>query len=197
MFIKTVRKLNKVEPFGKLLFKMPSQIPLYYASSYFQPEYHSIDIGVSEVDQMTHDLVKSSISHKEFKDMIIKFRPSQNIVFLDVREEETFENHFLPAFNPSGFKLRNFWIPIMDLIEMRLKEIEPFKHSHTIYCYCRSGNNSNTAMRILSKHGYNAVNVKGGMRKLNHIMNVYQNGRWNHNSKITLLAYHSYNVDEH
>ncbi len=52
-------------------------------------------------------------------------------------------------------------IPILEL-EIRIGELSEYKDKE-IAVICRSGNRSNTGMRILRKNGFNAKNVLGGM----------------------------------
>ena len=52
-------------------------------------------------------------------------------------------------------------IPIQEL-EIRIGELSEYKDKE-IAVICRSGNRSNTGMRILRKNGFNAKNVLGGM----------------------------------
>ena len=52
-------------------------------------------------------------------------------------------------------------IPIQEL-ESRVGELSEFKDKE-IAVICRSGNRSNTGMRILRENGFNAKNVLGGM----------------------------------
>jgi len=52
-------------------------------------------------------------------------------------------------------------IPIEEL-ESRVGELSKFKDKE-IAVICRSGNRSNTGMRILRENGFNAKNVLGGM----------------------------------
>src|SRR3989339_882036 len=52
-------------------------------------------------------------------------------------------------------------IPIQEL-ESRIGELRKYKDKE-IAVICRSGNRSNTGMRILRENGFNAKNVLGGM----------------------------------
>ena len=47
-----------------------------------------------------------------------------------------------------------------------MKELEHFKEK-TIVAYCRSGNRSGTATRVLTANGFKALNMVGGMLKWN------------------------------
>jgi rhodanese-related sulfurtransferase len=54
-------------------------------------------------------------------------------------------------------------IPLYDL-KTRSEELRKFKDKEII-CYCRTGNRSLTAAGILKKKGFDAANLKGGIRK--------------------------------
>ena len=74
----------------------------------------------------------SSVTNVEFKEIMENFEPKQKIVFLDVREDENIEGTYLPTTNANGIQLRYVRIPILDLIELRLNEIEQYKDTHQI-----------------------------------------------------------------
>ena len=76
-----------------------------------------------------------TLTEEEFKDVIENFDPNEDLILLDIREDEELEHGFLPTFNEHGVKLTNIRIPILDLIELRLQDIEPYKDSHKIICY--------------------------------------------------------------
>jgi len=54
-------------------------------------------------------------------------------------------------------------IPLHELPN-NLKKLEKYKE-HKILVYCRSGNRSVTASRILAKNGFLPLNVKGGINR--------------------------------
>ena len=81
---------------------------------------------------------------------------SSNVVFLDVR---TVEEHRAKAIPGSQL------IPVQEL-ESRVNELQPVKDKK-IVVYCRSGNRSGKAANILQKHGFNVVNLSGGMMRWN------------------------------
>ena len=56
-----------------------------------------------------------------------------------------------------------YCIPVQEISE-RLSELEEQK-AKVIVVYCRSGNRSNKATKILNDNGFNAVNLIGGMNK--------------------------------
>jgi len=75
-----------------------------------------------------------------------------SIVLLDVR---TPEEHYSERITNSPL------IPVHEL-EQRIHELDAYKH-RTIIVYCRSGNRSGSATTILRKHGFNALNMQGGI----------------------------------
>lgn len=118
-----------------------------------------------------------TIKPEQFKQAFEEYESTDNVIFLDVREDEDCADGFLPTYNENGVKINNFRIPILDLIELRLGEIENYKDTHQILCYCRSGNKSVTATRLLNLHGFNVVNVKGGMKSIQKHIEVWKNGK--------------------
>jgi rhodanese-related sulfurtransferase len=79
-------------------------------------------------------------------------KEDQNITLLDVRTPEEFkQGHIQEA------KL----IPLQILNE-NLFKLQDDKN-RKIIVYCQSGNRSGSASRILEKHGYTPLNVKGGI----------------------------------
>jgi rhodanese-related sulfurtransferase len=132
--------------------------------------------------QMSHinaDDITLTISNSEFKEIFDNYDPEDNLVLLDVREDEDTGDGFLPEYNVNGVKVKNIRIPILDLIEMQTQEIDPFKESHQILCYCRGGNKSVTATRLLNLHGFSAFNVKGGIKNIKQVMDVWEHGKQN------------------
>jgi rhodanese-related sulfurtransferase len=79
---------------------------------------------------------------------------NKDYVFVDVR---TINEHVAKAIPNTPV------IPIQEL-ESRIDELKKYKDKK-IVVYCRSGNRSRTGTDILLKHGYNAVNLAGGMKK--------------------------------
>jgi len=82
----------------------------------------------------------------------------KNIVLLDVRTPHEFAG-------PSGHLKGAMLIPIQEL-EQRIGEMEPFK-DRMIIAYCRTGNRSGIAATILTRRGYQAVNMDGGIVQWN------------------------------
>ncbi len=75
-----------------------------------------------------------------------------NISLLDVRSPKEFQSGHL-----TGATL----IPLGRL-EESLDKLAPLKRK-TVLVYCRSGMRSIAASRILQKHGFHPVNIKGGI----------------------------------
>jgi rhodanese-related sulfurtransferase len=82
----------------------------------------------------------------------------KSVVLLDVRTSEEFRSE-------TGHLNGAILIPVQEL-EARLNELEPFKEK-TIIAYCRSGNRSGRAEKILTEHGFKALNLTGGMNQWN------------------------------
>ncbi len=75
-----------------------------------------------------------------------------NVTLLDVRTPEEFR---------SGH-LRDATLIPLGKLEANLNKLAPFKN-RKILVYCRSGNRSVAASRILEKHGFTPLNVKEGI----------------------------------
>ena len=100
---------------------------------------------------------------KEFPNIKIadvqkKINAKNNILLLDVRTATEFEG---PLSRIAGAVL----LPIQEL-EQRVDELNEHKEKEIIVI-CRSGNRSQTGTRILISHGFNAVNMLGGMKAWN------------------------------
>ena len=85
-------------------------------------------------------------------DQGIELYGSADVVFLDVR---TMGEHRAGAIPGSQL------IPVQEL-ESRMNELQPVKDKK-IVVYCRSGNRSSRAAKLLQNHGFNVVNLSGGM----------------------------------
>lgn len=80
------------------------------------------------------------------------------VVLLDVRTVD--------EWNSSTGHLRNaILIPFQDL-QRHINKLDAFR-DRLIIVYCRSGNRSGRAARLLSDSGFNAVNLVGGIRQWN------------------------------
>ena len=100
---------------------------------------------------------------KEFPNITVadvqkKIKVKNNILLLDVRTETEFDG---PLSHIAGAVL----LPIQEL-EQRVDELNEHKEKEIIVI-CRSGNRSQTGTRILISHGFNAVNMLGGMEAWN------------------------------
>ena len=74
--------------------------------------------------------------------------------FLDVRTKIEHDHKSIP---------NTECIPVQE-IEKRISELKKFKNKKIIV-YCRSGNRSRVATKILNKNGFNAYNLNGGMNE--------------------------------
>ena len=100
---------------------------------------------------------------KEFPNIKIadvqkKINSKNNILLLDVRTATEFDG---PLSHIAGAVL----LPIQEL-EQRVDELNEHKEKEIIVI-CRSGNRSQSGTRILISHGFNAVNMLGGMKAWN------------------------------
>ncbi|MEA2047386.1 MAG: rhodanese-like domain-containing protein [Campylobacterota bacterium] len=92
------------------------------------------------------------------KQAIVLVTKENNVTILDVRTSREYDNrHIKNAMH----------IPVQNL-SSNLHKLEKVKH-HPIIVYCRSGNRSIKASRILAKSGFTPLNVRGGVIEL--IMN--------------------------
>lgn len=87
-----------------------------------------------------------------------KISAKNDILLLDVRNEAEFQG-------PLGHITGAVLIPIQEL-DQRVDELNGHKEKEIIVI-CRSGNRSQRGTRILSSHGFNAVNMLGGMMAWN------------------------------
>lgn len=81
-----------------------------------------------------------------------------SVVLLDVRTCEEYNNEL-------GHVANTMLIPVQEL-EQRIGELQQFK-GKTIVAICRSGNRSGVAASLLSRHGFAAMNMEGGMIRWN------------------------------
>lgn len=113
----------------------------------------SLVIGLS-VYLFSQDTEKAEITIAEFIELI---KSETKPIILDVRNPDELKGklgHIDGVIN----------IPVHEL-EARMGELNKYKDKK-IAVICRSGNRSKYGTAILNKNGFNAVNVKGGMRKL-------------------------------
>ena len=90
-----------------------------------------------------------SITAKQAQELL---QDDINVTLLDVRTIKEFK---------SGHLRNAKLIPLSEL-EKNLDKLQADKHKKIIV-YCRSGNRSISASRILEKHGFTPLNVKQGM----------------------------------
>jgi len=113
-----------------------------------------IAIGLFVLLQKKNPGVKS-ISTDEAAQLIQR---DTAVVLLDVRTVE--------EWNSATGHLRNaILIPLQDL-DVRINKLNAFR-DRLIIVYCRSGNRSGRAARLLLDSGFNAVNLTGGIRRWN------------------------------
>ena len=104
------------------------------------------------------------IPKKEYPNITVadvqkKIYIKNNILLLDVRTLDEFDG-------PLGHIAGAVLIPIQE-IEQRIDELNKHKEKEIIVI-CRSGNRSETGTRILISHGFNAVNMVGGMKAVSY-----------------------------
>ena len=87
-----------------------------------------------------------------------KISAKDNILLLDVRTATEFDGLL-------GHIAGAVLLPVQEL-EQRIYELNEHKEKEIIVI-CRSGNRSQTGTRILISHGFNAVNMLGGMKAWN------------------------------
>ena len=83
-----------------------------------------------------------------------------NVILLDVRTPGEFNGE-------SGHLANSLLIPVQEL-ERRVDELSQYKDK-TIIAYCRTGNRSGTAAAILTRKGFKAMNMEGGIVKWNEL----------------------------
>ena len=84
----------------------------------------------------------------------INLLDNNDYYFLDVRTESEHNDKSIPETE---------YIPVQE-IEKRIGELKKFKDKKIIV-YCRSGNRSRIATKILNEDGFNAYNLNGGMNE--------------------------------
>ncbi len=94
----------------------------------------------------------STISANELKDRMANH---EDLIILDVRQPDERAD-----FHVAGDTL---FIPLGELPD-RIDELDPYRNREIII-YCRSGNRSGQACQYLAQHGFQTVNLTGGMLK--------------------------------
>lgn len=92
-----------------------------------------------------------SVSADEFA----KFIQGPDVVLLDVRTEEEFNDGHIPG--------TDFNIDVLEK-SFKKKSLEVLPQGKSVALYCRSGNRSKNAARILSSYGYQVVELGTGFR---------------------------------
>jgi len=83
-----------------------------------------------------------------------KLLTDTNITIIDVRTKEEIK---------SDGKIKNSILIPVQVLEESLELLEKFKDKK-IYIYCRTGNRSVTASRMLTNAGFKAYNIQGGIK---------------------------------
>ncbi len=96
-----------------------------------------------------------NISAQEVNQLLEK---KSDVVLLDVRTKAEYTGAL-------GHIKGSVLIPLQELAE-RSSELLPYKDKRIII-YCRSGNRSQVAAKILMEQGFDVVNMLGGMRAWN------------------------------
>ena len=118
-----------------------------------------------------------SIEPKKLREMINDYHIGDKVVFLDVRDDDELEDGVLHPFSPQGVPLPLHRIPVLDVIEWQIGELEKYKEDHQIFVYWRSGMKSATATRVLQYNGFNTMNIWGGMKKIREEIPVDEIGK--------------------
>ena len=90
----------------------------------------------------------SSITTKDLEVLILK----KELQLLDVRTPKEIEQGYI-----KGAKFSNYFES-----DFTAQVTKKFDSEKTIYVYCRSGNRSLKAVKILTSKGFKAINVLGG-----------------------------------
>ncbi|MEX0736757.1 MAG: rhodanese-like domain-containing protein [Bacteroidota bacterium] len=124
----------------------------------YQKEYYILTLilitlaGFSLMDQ---DSGARTITVQETHSLM---QSDTSVLFLDVRTPQEWSGS-------SGRLEGAILIPLQEL-EERMHELDAHKKK-AIVAYCRSGNRSGTAARMLTAKGFHAVNMLGGMIRWN------------------------------
>ncbi len=99
--------------------------------------------------------VEHLISPIEASNLMLK---DTTIVLLDVRTSNEYNSE-------TGHLKNSILIPVQEL-ENRIDELKKYQKKELIV-YCRTGHRSTNATEILLKHGFNALNMTGGITQWN------------------------------
>jgi len=89
------------------------------------------------------------ITAKETRKMLAS---DSTIVLLDVRTQGEYDSE----------RISNTPLFPVQSLEENISDLKKYKNNKIIV-YCRSGNRSGMAVKILRQHGFNAVNMQGGI----------------------------------
>ena len=120
--------------------------------------YVSAALIVGSCNQKIIEQIPVSPPNIMVADVQKKISAKVNILLLDVRTATEFDG-------PLGYIAGAVLLPVQEL-EQRIDELNEHKEKEIIVI-CRSGNRSQTGTRILISHGFNAVNMLGGMKAWN------------------------------
>ncbi len=101
---------------------------------------------------------QDGIQHITAKELQVMLSEGGKPVLLDVRTPDEFDG-------PLGHLDGALLIPLNEL-DKRISELKVYQDS-LIVIYCRSGNRSQVAAKILTAQNYNVVNMVGGMKAWN------------------------------
>lgn len=130
--------------FAKMKITDLKNIDLAYA-----PPYSSAKDPVNMVGYVAENMIKGLTQVVTWAE--IQELASKGAYILDIREHQEVLIHYL-----SG----SVNIPLSEL-RSRLAELP---QNETIYVYCQVGTRGYTAQRILTQHGFNAINLDGGFK---------------------------------
>jgi rhodanese-related sulfurtransferase len=101
---------------------------------------------------------QDSVAHVTAQQAQALLSKDTTVVILDVRTPEEFNG-------PSGHLPRAINIPVQEL-EQRGRELEKYR-ARAILVYCRSGNRSTRAAKMLRDKNFKVIHMDGGMLQWN------------------------------
>ena len=122
-----------------------TQAPIVYEES--RPRYESREVVVEEVPQVGRSY---AVEPGEAYDMILS---DPFVMLLDVRMPEEIKK---------DGKIANSLLIPLPYLKNSLNRLDKSKK---ILVYCHTGNRSVEAVRFLAQHGYEAINLNGGIAK--------------------------------
>lgn len=115
-------------------------------------ESYPVQVTATKIQLITKDMGKKTEYKKITSEDAKKIIDSENVILLDVRTQEEYNN---------GHINNSILLPVTE-INKRAEEVLPNKNE-IILVYCRSGNRSATASKSLIKLGYTNVYDFGGI----------------------------------